>query len=142
VKDIFSTINLRIFTYLFLYNNFTLSYIHNSLYFIYRTLRVHNFNRFQKKNDDSSLFEKNNMFASSNVHRNVASTFVFKNLQKNEIMQNDLNQSKNFRRIETNSFFDELKKNFDASKMLMFNLNERFEQTKRLLRDREKLQKL
>ncbi len=142
MKDIFSTINLRIFTYLFLYNNFTLSYIHNSLYFIYRTLRVHNFNRFQKKNDDSSLFEKNNMFASSNVHRNVASTFVFKNLQKNEIMQNDLNQSKNFRRIETNSFFDELKKNFDASKMLMFNLNERFEQTKRLLRDREKLQKL
>jgi hypothetical protein len=56
-------------------------------------------------------------------------------------MQNDLNQSKNFRRIETNSSFDELKKNFDASKMLMLNLNERFEQTKRLLRDREKLQK-
>jgi hypothetical protein len=57
-------------------------------------------------------------------------------------MQNDLNQSENFRRIETNSSFDELKKNFDASKMLMLNLNERFEQTKRLLRDREKLQKL
>ncbi len=57
-------------------------------------------------------------------------------------MQNDLNQLKNFKRIETNSFFDELTKNFDASKMLMFNLNERFEQTKRLLRDREKLQKL
>jgi hypothetical protein len=57
-------------------------------------------------------------------------------------MQNDLNQSKNFKRIETNSSFDELKKNSDASKMLMLNLNERFEQTKRLLRDREKLQKL
>ncbi len=82
------------------------------------------------------------MFVSSNVHRNVASRSAFKNLQKNEIMQNDLNQSENFRRIETNSSFDELKKNFDASKMLMLNLNERFEQTKRLLRDREKLQKL
>jgi hypothetical protein len=57
-------------------------------------------------------------------------------------MQNDLNQLKNFRRTETNSFFDELKKNSDASKMLMFNLNERLEQTKRLLRNREKLQKL
>jgi hypothetical protein len=57
-------------------------------------------------------------------------------------MQNDLNQSENFRRIKTNSSFDELKKNFDASKMLMLNLNERFEQAKRLLRDREKLQKL
>jgi phosphomevalonate kinase len=56
-------------------------------------------------------------------------------------MQNDLNQSKNFKRIETNSSFDELKKNSDASKMLMLNLNERFEQAKRLLRDREKLQK-
>jgi phosphomevalonate kinase len=56
-------------------------------------------------------------------------------------MQNDLNQSKNFRQIETNSSFDELKKNFDPSKMLMLNLNERFEQTKRLLRNREKLQK-
>jgi hypothetical protein len=81
------------------------------------------------------------MFVSSNVHRSVASTFVLKNLQQNEMMQNDLNQSKNFKRIETNSFLDELKKNFDASKMLMFNLNERFEQTKRLLRNREKLQK-
>jgi hypothetical protein len=81
------------------------------------------------------------MFALSNVHRSVASTFVFKNLQKNEIMQNDLNQSKNFERIETNSFFDELKKNFDTSKMFMLNLNERFKQTKRLLRNREKLQK-
>ncbi len=57
-------------------------------------------------------------------------------------MQNDLNQSENFKRTETNSFFDELKKNFDASKMLILNLNERFEQAKRLLRDREKLQKL
>jgi hypothetical protein len=57
-------------------------------------------------------------------------------------MQNDLNQSENFRRIETNSSFDELKKNSDASKMLMLNLNERLEQAKRLLRDREKLQKL
>jgi hypothetical protein len=57
-------------------------------------------------------------------------------------MQNDLNQSENFRRIETNSSFDELKKNSDASKMLMPNLNERLEQAERLLRDREKLQKL
>jgi plasmid maintenance system antidote protein VapI len=57
-------------------------------------------------------------------------------------MQNDLNQSKNFKRIETNSSFDELKKNFDASKMLILNLNERFEHAKRLLRDREKFQKL
>jgi Fe2+ transport system protein B len=82
------------------------------------------------------------MFASSNVHRSVASTFALKNLQKSEIMQNDLNQSENFRRTETNSSFDELKKNSDASKMLMLNLNERLEQAKRLLRDREKLQKL
>jgi hypothetical protein len=139
VKNIFSTINLRIFIYLSLYNNFTLSHIHNSLYFICRTLRAHNSNRFQKKNDDSSLFEEDNMFASSNVHRSVASTSAFKNLQKNEIMQNDLNQSKNFKQIEINSYFDELKKNSDASKMLMLNLNERFEQAKRLLRDREKL---
>jgi hypothetical protein len=73
------------------------------------------------------------MFVSSNVHHNVVSTSAFKNLQKNEIMQNDLNQSQNFKRIETNSFFDELKKNFDASKMLMLNLNKRLEQTKRLL---------
>jgi hypothetical protein len=57
-------------------------------------------------------------------------------------MQNDLNQSENFKRIETNSSFDELKKNSDASKMLMLNLNKRLEQAKRLLRDREKLQKL
>jgi hypothetical protein len=57
-------------------------------------------------------------------------------------MQNDLNQSKNFKQTETNSFFDELKRNFNASKMLMLNLNKRLEQTKRLLRDREKLQKL
>jgi SRSO17 transposase len=76
------------------------------------------------------------MFASSNNHRNVVLTSVFKNLQKNEIIQNDLNQSDNSRlietiRIETNSFFDELKKNSDASKMLMSNLNERFEKTKR-----------
>jgi hypothetical protein len=110
VRNIFSTINLRIFTYLFLYNNFTLSHIHNSLYLIYRILRVHNFNRFQKRSDDSSLFEENNMFVSLNVHRSVASTSAFRNLQKSEIMQNDLNQSKNFKRIETNSFFDELKK--------------------------------
>jgi hypothetical protein len=82
------------------------------------------------------------MFASSNAHRSVASTSAFKNLQKSEIMQNDLNQSENFRRTETNSSFDELKKNSDASKMLMLNLNERLEQAKRLLRDREKLQKL
>ncbi len=51
-------------------------------------------------------------------------------------MQNDLNQSNNLKRIEiirikTNSFFYELKKNFDASKMFMSNLNERFEKTKR-----------
>jgi hypothetical protein len=56
-------------------------------------------------------------------------------------MQNDLNQSKNFKQIETNSSFDQLKKISDALKMLMLNLNERFEQTKRLLRNREKLQK-
>jgi hypothetical protein len=56
-------------------------------------------------------------------------------------MQNDLNQSENFERIETNSSFDELKRNSDASKMFMLNLNEQFEQTKRLLRNREKLQK-
>ncbi len=142
MRNIFLTINLRIFTYLFLYNNFTLSHIHNSLYFICWTLQAHNSNRFQKRSDDSSLFEKNDMFASSNTHRNVASTNVFKNLQKNEIMQNDLNQSKNFRRIETNSSFDELKKNFDASKMFMSNLNDRFEQTKRRLQNRVKLQKL
>ncbi len=142
MKDIFSTINLRISTYLSLYNSFTLSHIHSSLYLIYRTLRAHNSNRSQKRSDDSSLFEEDNMFASSNAHRSVASTSAFKNLQKNEIMQNDLNQSENFRRIETNSFFDELKKNSDASKMLMLNLNERLEQAKRLLRDREKLQKL
>jgi hypothetical protein len=73
------------------------------------------------------------MFASSNAHRSVASTSAFRNLQKNEIMQNDLNQSENFRRIETNSSFDELKKDSDASKMLMLNLNERLEQAKRLL---------
>jgi hypothetical protein len=82
------------------------------------------------------------MFVSSNAHRSVASTFAFKNLQKSEIMQNDLNQSKNFKRTETNSSFDELKKNSDALKMLMLNLNERFEQAKRLLWDREKFQKL
>ncbi len=104
MKNIFSTINLRIFTYLSLYNNFTLSYIHNSLYFIYRTLRAHNSNRFQKRSDDSSLFKENNMFASSNVHRNVASTSVFKNLQKNEIMQNDLNQSKNLNKLRQTHF--------------------------------------
>jgi hypothetical protein len=143
VKDIFSTINFRIFTYLFLYNNFTLSHIHNSLYLICRTLRAHNFNRFQKRNDDSSLLKENNMFASSNNHRSVALTSAFKNLQKNEIMQNDLNQSNNSKRIETirikiNSSFDELKKNSDSSKMFMLNLNEHFEKTKRQLQNRLK----
>jgi hypothetical protein len=87
------------------------------------------------------------MFASSNNHRSVTLTSAFRNLQKDEIMQNDLNQSDNSRRIETirietNSFFDELKKNSDASKMLMSNLNERFEKSKRQFQDRLKLQKL
>jgi hypothetical protein len=86
------------------------------------------------------------MFASSNNHRSVTLTSAFKNLQKNEIMQNDLNQSDNSKRIETirietNSSFDELKKNSDTSKMLMSNLNERFEKAKRQLQDRLKLQK-
>jgi hypothetical protein len=76
------------------------------------------------------------MFASSNNHRSVALTHVFKNLQEDEILQNDLNQSNNSKRIETirietNSSFDELKKNSDASKMFMSNLNERFEKAKR-----------
>jgi ribosomal protein L29 len=87
------------------------------------------------------------MFASSNNHRSVALTSVFRNLQEDEIMQNDLNQSDNSKRIETirietNSSFDELKKNSDASKMLMSNLNERFEKAKRQLQNRLKLQKL
>jgi hypothetical protein len=87
------------------------------------------------------------MFASSNNHRSVTLTSVFRNLQKDEIMQNDLNQSDNSRRIETirteaNSSLDELKKNSDASKMLMPNLNERLEKAKRQLQDRLKLQKL
>jgi CRISPR/Cas system CMR subunit Cmr6 (Cas7 group RAMP superfamily) len=56
-------------------------------------------------------------------------------------MQNDLNQSENFKRIETNSFFDELKKNSNTSKILMLNLKKRCEQTKCLLRNREKFQK-
>jgi hypothetical protein len=86
------------------------------------------------------------MFASSNNHRSVALTFAFKNLQENEIMQNDLNQSNNSKRIETiqietHSSFDELQKNSDSSKMLMSNLNERFEKAKRQLQDRLKLQK-
>jgi hypothetical protein len=34
------------------------------------------------------------MFASSNNHRNVALTSVFKNLQKDEIMQNDFKSIK------------------------------------------------
>jgi hypothetical protein len=73
-------------------------------------------------------------------------TSAFKNLQKDEIMQNDLNQSDNSKRIETirietNSSFDELKKNSDASKMLMSNLNERLEKAKRQLQDRLKFQK-
>ncbi len=41
MRDIFSTISLRISTYLSLYNSFTLSHIHSSLYLIYRTLRAH-----------------------------------------------------------------------------------------------------
>jgi ribosomal 30S subunit maturation factor RimM len=73
-------------------------------------------------------------------------TSVFKNLQEDEIMQNDLNQSNNSKRIETirietNSSFDELKKNFDASKMLISNLNERFEKAKRQFQNRLKFQK-
>ncbi len=87
------------------------------------------------------------MFVSSNNHRSVTLTSAFRNLQKDEIMQNDLNQSNNSKRIETirtetNSSLDELKKNSDASKMLMSNLNERFEKAKRQLQDRLKLQKL
>jgi hypothetical protein len=87
------------------------------------------------------------MFASSNNHRSVTLTSAFRNLQEDEIMQNDLNQSDNSRRIETtrietNSSSDELKKNSDASKMLMSNLNERLEKAKRQLQDRLKLQKL
>jgi hypothetical protein len=87
------------------------------------------------------------MFASSNNHRSVTLTSAFKNLQEDEIMQNDLNQSDNSRRIETirietNSSFDELKKNSDASKIFMSNLNERLEKAKRQLQDRLKLQKL
>jgi hypothetical protein len=41
VKDIFSMISLRISTYLSLYNSFTLSHIHSSLYLTCRTLRAH-----------------------------------------------------------------------------------------------------
>jgi hypothetical protein len=87
------------------------------------------------------------MFASSNNHLNVALTSILKNLQEDEIMQNDLNQSDNSRRIEiirieTNSSFDVLKKNSDSSKMLMSNLNECLEKAKRQLQDRLKFQKL
>jgi hypothetical protein len=86
------------------------------------------------------------MFTSSNNHRSVTLTFAFRNLQEDKIMQNDLNQSDNSRRIETirtetNSSFDELKKNSDASKMFMSNLNERLEKAKRQLQDRLKFQK-
>jgi hypothetical protein len=87
------------------------------------------------------------MSASSNNHRSVTLTSALRNLQEDEIMQNDLNQSDNSRRIETirtetNSSSDELKKDSDASKMLMSNLNERLEKAKRQLQDRLKLQKL
>jgi hypothetical protein len=87
------------------------------------------------------------MFASSNNHRSVTLTSASRNLQEDEIMQNDLNQSDNSKRIETirietNSFSDEFKKNSDASKMFMSNLNERLEKAKRQLQDRLKLQKL
>ncbi len=58
-----------------------------------------------------------------------------------------LNQSNNSKRIKTiriktNSYFDKLKKNSDASKMFMSNLNERFKKTKRQFQNRLKLQKL
>jgi hypothetical protein len=87
------------------------------------------------------------MSASSNNHRSVASTSIFSNFREEEIMQNDLNQSKIFKRIEiirveTTSFFDESNEDFDASKMLKSDLNVKFEQTKRLLEEREKLKKL
>jgi hypothetical protein len=87
------------------------------------------------------------MFASSNNHRSVTLTSAFRNLREDKIMQNDLNQSDNSKRIETirietNSFSDELKKNSDASKMLMSNLNERLEKAKRQLQNRLKFQKL
>ncbi len=57
-KNIFSTINFRIFIYLFLYNNFTLLYIYNLLNFIYQILRVYNFKRFQKKMIRHYFFKK------------------------------------------------------------------------------------
>jgi hypothetical protein len=87
------------------------------------------------------------MFAPSNNHRSVSLTSASRNLQEDEIMQNDLNQSDNSRRIEAirteaNPSFDELKKNSDASKMFMSNLNERLEKAERQLQDRLKLQKL
>ncbi len=47
MKNIFSTISLRISTYLSLYNSFTLSHIHSSLYLTCRTLRAHNETRYK-----------------------------------------------------------------------------------------------
>jgi hypothetical protein len=72
------------------------------------------------------------MFVSLSIYRDVVQTSAFKNLHESEIMRNDLNQSKNLKQIETtqiktNSFSDELKENFDTSKMFMLNLNERLE---------------
>ncbi len=56
MKDIFSTISLRISTYLSLYNSFTLSHIHSSLYLTCRTLRAH---KFSIKNDSSEISTAN-----------------------------------------------------------------------------------
>ncbi len=84
-------------------------------------------------------FEKDNMFASSNFHRDVDNQLIVEVLFEENIMQNELNQrfansneikiiqyETNFMQNESNDV-----ENFNAFKILMFNLNVDLEQADR-----------
>ncbi len=80
MKDIFSTINFRISTYLSLYNSFTLSHIHSSLYLIYRTLRAHNSTHWEAKWNLALKFanRKNNLIKKRHQWKKKLSSLIMK----------------------------------------------------------------
>ncbi len=95
-------------------------------------------------------FEKDNMFASFNSHRDVDNQSIAEVLSEEDIMQNELNQRfanssqieviqdvTNFMQNESNDV-----ENFDAFEILMFNFDVDLEQAERRFRQLKKFNKI
>ncbi len=150
MRDIFSTISLRISTYSSLSNNFTLSQI-----FIARCILSHKCYELtilivlQKEVTIRCNLKKIIMFASFNLHRDAEHTSIVDILHEDEIMQNELNsRSSNSSLVEIVQDIVEIMQHesndydFDASVILVFDLDVNLEQAKRRLRNLKKLQKI